>query len=132
MEPTDTPDFAAHARRTLAALAHAGCPQAPTRDAIAWLDAALDRSPVAEDGADRARALAPRLDADGIGAVLGEAIAAMTGGAWHHHTVQHEWGVRLPSGETAFPLQRARRHASGEPGTSILAFHDRATGHERR
>ena len=124
MEPTDTPDFAAHARRTLALLDEAGCPQAPTREAVAWLDAALDRSPVSEDGADRARGLAPRLDADGIGAVLGEAIAAETGGAWRYHAVQHDWGVRLPSGETAFPLQRARRHASGEPGASILALFD--------
>ncbi len=120
MEPTVTPDFTAHARRVLAAFADVGCPQAPSREAVAWLDAALDRTPPDTDARD--------LDADGIGAVLGEAIAHQSGGAWHHHTVQQAWGVRLPSGETAFPLQRAHRHAAGHADASILAFYDTVAG----
>ena len=126
MEPTATPDFAAHARRTLAALAAAGAPPVPDagnapawRAAVAWLDAHLDRLDAGTLAA---------FDADGLGAVVGEAIRAATGGAWHHHPTQQAWGVRLPSGETAYPLHRAHRRLDGDlPGGGLLAFLDRAT-----
>lgn len=122
MEPTDTPDFAAHARRALAALAPAGAPDAPTRAAVAWIDAHLDRL----DAPDTAAFTDEALSADAIGAVVGEAIRAATGGAWHHHPTQQAWGVRLPSGETAFPLHRARRRLDGAPDAGLLAFYDTA------
>lgn len=126
MEPTDTPDFAAHARRALGTLASAGAPPVPAagdpsawRAAIVWLDAYLDRLDT--------RALTA-LDADALGAVVGEAIRAATGGAWHYHPTQQAWGVRLPSGETAYPLHRAHRRLDGDiPGGGLLVFLDRAT-----
>lgn len=62
---------------------------------------------------------------DTIGAFLGECILARTGGTWEI-SEDRRWCIRLPSGDSAFPMTKvSKQFAQGvDAGESIFGFYN--------
>jgi hypothetical protein len=59
-----------------------------------------------------------------IGCFVGECAVAVYGATWTSVAQSEEVGVRLSTGDTAFPITKAYKFLEGGSGDSVLSFFD--------
>lgn len=59
-----------------------------------------------------------------IGCFVGECMIAVYGAQWSIRAQGDEPGVRVPTGDTAFPVTKAYKFLRGGPADSLLSFFD--------
>ncbi len=88
------------------------------RDGVAALDAYVDanRAHWADEDGDR---MCPQ-----VGSFVGECLVAVYGGRWEAGDSEREPGVKLPNGDTAFPIARADKVLRVGAKGGLMAFFD--------
>ncbi len=88
------------------------------RDGVAALEAYVAANRMHWSDADADRICAQ------VGSFVGECLVAVYGGRWESGDSGREPGVRLPTGDTAFPIARADTFLRVGPDAGLVAFFD--------
>jgi hypothetical protein len=88
------------------------------RDGVAALEAYVAANRMHWSDADADRMCAQ------VGSFVGECLVAVYGGAWEAGDSEREPGVKLPTGDTAFPIARADKFLRVGADAGLMAFFD--------